>query len=94
MYPLVGNYVHHNREKAAVIVLCLQTDFAARTQIAIDTANKIAMYAVGFESKSPQELMENEEVTSTMLILANELKENIKLCSVFYINGNELIKNK
>jgi translation elongation factor EF-Ts len=87
--PLIGIYVHHDRQKAAIVCLSLQTDFAARTYEAITVANKLAMYAVGFDTENITELLKQggEEILND---LRKELKENISLRYIKLVDGTKL----
>lgn len=90
MEPLIGYYIHHDKTKAAMIVLSLQTDFAAKTFEAIKAANKLAMYSVGFNTDNITELLEKggKEILDD---LRKELKERIELQYIKLIDGKELI---
>src|SRR5574338_1018997 len=106
MYPLIGSYIHHNREKAAMVVLSFETDFAARTKEAIEAANKLAMLACGFCDIDQKEIPSYDYYKLMKMYLLNNggqeiiddlcklLKEKIKLVFINYIDGWEEIKIK
>jgi len=47
MYTFLGHYTHHDRRSAATVAVSTQTDFAARTPLAIAFADTLAMVICG-----------------------------------------------
>lgn len=66
---VIGSYVHHNKQLAAIIELNCQTDFSARNPEFLELANKLAMHVA---STNPRYLR-REDVPADVVAAEREI---------------------
>lgn len=95
MYPLVSTYLHHDRTKASIVILSFKSDFAARTNEAIQLSKDLAMIAVGYNCQTKEDLLSsilegNKTCEQALEELSRELQESVKLVKLYVVDGFEV----
>lgn len=81
---VVGIYHHHDKQKAALVLLACETDFVARVPNYISLANAIAQHIVAMNPSTVEELLKqpfvltpDESVEQILLNFSHLCKEKI-----------------
>lgn len=73
----IFSYIHHNKKVASLIELLCETDFVARNSEFIKLGGEIAMQVASLESKTVDELLNQEYIRDLSKNISDLIKEYI-----------------